>query len=362
MRLMLPLLFTVAILIALIAQTAQASDLRLERIGPDLEHPWGMDFVNNHTVLITERGGRLVRLNLQTGNMTEMTGVPRVRARGQGGLLDVMVSSDRTVWLCYAKPGDTGGSATALGHGQLTPFGLERFGDVFIARPWINSRIHFGCRLGERPDGTIVMTLGDRGDRMNSQDPSVHPGSVIRLNPDGSVPANNPYSDGRNWLPELFSIGNRNPQGLAIHARTGDVWIHEHGPQGGDEINIVRGGENFGWPVVSFGEEYGGGDIGMGTSAPGYADPVHHWTPSIAPSGMAFYEGEMFPEFNGDLLVGALKFEMLVHVKLADNRIMGEQNLIREQIGRIRDVAVAADGAILILTDEDDGGLWRLSR
>jgi glucose/arabinose dehydrogenase len=242
---------------------------------------------------------------------------------------------------------------------------LVNFKSIFVAEPAIESGHHFGCRLGTMPDGTIVATLGERGDRKNAQDPTKHPGSIIRLNPNGSPPADNPYSDEsyadrRDWLPELFSIGNRNPQGLAIHPTTGELWTHEHGPKGGDEINIVRGGENFGWPIVSHGQEYSGGKISDDVSAPSLTDSVHHWTPSIAPSGMAFYTGTLFPGLTGSLLVGSLKFRLLMVVRLDGNRVISEHELLRDQIGRIRDVAVGHDGAIYLLTDEGHGGVWRL--
>lgn len=367
MRNLFPMLFVFSLLWScLFWPVAAWADLTLTRIGPGLDYPWGMDFLDDTTVLITERDGNLLRMDMTTGNTVRLSGVPRVRARGQGGLLDVMVTRRHDgkdeVWLCYAAPKTGGGDATTIGRGVLGDDSLKDFTVLFTAAPPVDSRQHFGCRLGQLADGTIVATLGERGNRNNAQNPQTHPGSVIRLNTDGTAPADNPFSDGRGWLPELFSIGNRNPQGLAIHPTTGELWIHEHGPQGGDEINIVRGGENFGWPVVSFGEEYGGGSIGIGTTAPEYTAPVHHWTPSIAPSGMAFYTGDMFPRMRGGLLVGSLKFELLLYLSLDGNTVVAEYELIRGKIGRIRDVAVASDGAILLLTDRSNGGLWRLGQ
>ncbi len=355
------LLSFIVLTLALWLPSIASADFTASRIGPPLNHPWGMDFLNDDEVLVTERSGMLFRIDLRTGDKVEITGVPAVLAKGQGGLLDVMVSGS-TVWLCYSAPRDHGNSSTAIGYGTIGETSLNTFKQVFVAEPPIDRAVHFGCRLGRMPDGKIVATLGERGNRDNAQNASVHPGSVIRLNQDGSPPTDNPYVDGRNWLPELFSIGNRNPQGLAIHPTTGELWVHEHGPQGGDEINIVRGGENFGWPIVSHGEEYGGGKIGIGISASGYSEPIHHWTPSIAPSGMAFYTGEMFPTLKNTLLVGSLKFRLLALVRLDGNHVINEREILRDQIGRIRDVAVGSDGAVYLLTDEDDGGLWRLGQ
>jgi aldose sugar dehydrogenase len=339
-----------------------AADMRVERVGPPFDHPWGLDFLTRDTVLVTERSGKLFRVDLTNGERTEISGVPPIHEDGQGGLLDVMVEGSATVWLCYTAPRGDDMSSTAIGRGQLDGNALTDFSRLFLAEPAIDSGHHFGCRLGIMPDGKLVATLGERGNRDNAQDPMVHPGSVIRLNKNGSAPNDNPYSDGRAWLPELFSMGNRNPQGLAIHPISGELWIHEHGPKGGDEINIVRGGENFGWPIVTYGKEYVGGKIGIGVSAPGYTDPIHHWTPSIAPSGMAFYTGSMFPSLKGKLLVGSLKFRFVSVIELDGERVVSERELLRDQIGRIRDVAVGIDGAIYLLTDQDDGGLWRLSR
>lgn len=346
---------------------ALKADMTIEQIGGSLDHPWGMDFLDANTLLVTERSGKLLRIDLENGSKTEISGIPKVHVDGQGGLLDVMVSplansNAATVWLCYAAPSENGFSSTTLGKGLIKGSTVTNFKPIFVAKPPINSSVHFGCRVGILPDGSIVATLGERGNRHNAQNAQVHPGSVIRLNPDGTSPTDNPYADGRDWLPELYSIGNRNPQGLAIHPTTGELWIHEHGPKGGDEINVVRGGENFGWPVVSYGEEYSGGKIGIGVSASGYTDSIHHWTPSIAPSGMAFYTGDMFPFLKNSLLVGSLKFRLLMQVHLDGDTVVSEQEMFRGQIGRIRDVTVGEDGAVYLLTDESDGGLWRLSQ
>ena len=207
------------------------------------------------------------------------------------------------------------------------------------------------------------MTIGERLDAEQAQEPSSHLGSVIRLNRDGSIPADNPFLGQAEAQPELFTIGHRNPQGLSVHPKTGAIWINEHGPQGGDEINILQAGENYGWPLLTFGEQYGGGKIGIGTSAPGYADSVWHWTPSIAPSDMTFVpEGSQFPEYDGDLLVTSLKFKRLYHVSVEGERVTGEAVILQRSLGRLRDVEVGPDGAIYLLNDEAEGGLYRLRR
>lgn len=337
---------------------AALSEPRIERVGGSLNHPWGMDFLDDAHVLVTERRGKLFKINLVNGAKTEITGVPNVFHVGQGGLLDVAVPHDDNgaIYFCYARPVD-GGGATAIGRGYLNGNQLENVTTFFTSNTAYSGGRHFGCRL-EITDQHIFATLGDRGQRFDAQNPKSHSGSVIRLNHDGTWPSDNPKLEG--WEPELFTKGQRNPQGMARNPVTGDIWLHEHGPRGGDEINIVKSGENYGWPEVSFGEEYAGGKIGIGTSAPQFEDPVWVWVPSIAPSGMAFYEADMFPEYKGHLLVGSLKFKSLYLVELEVNLPISEKVLFQNLIGRIRDVAVAADGSILILTDETNGGLYRL--
>ena len=361
----------IAILTApLAAQQMTPAQMVLERVGPKLAHPWGLEFLTSDTVLVTERGGTLWKIGLTDGTATRITGTPDVYARRQGGLLDV-AAIDGHVYLCYSAilPG---GSATAIDRAVIDGDRLVRRRTIFTGNVATKSGHHFGCRL--HVTGTALWaTLGDRGDRDNGQDATTHAASIIRLTPDGDPHPGNPKRDG--WLPEIFSIGHRNPQGLAMHPMTGEMWAHEHGPRGGDEINILRpnpitpdtnrpdtdAGANYGWPKVSHGKEYIGGSIGIGTSAPGFADPAWVWTPSIAPSGMAFYQGAMFSQFNGHLLVGSLKFERLYLLQINDGLPQAEAIILEDAIGRVRDVAVAADGSILLLSDETDGGLYRLS-
>ena len=333
----------------------------IERIGAPLAHPWGMDFLDDSTVLVTERSGKLYKINLADGTRQPITGLPDIKARRQGGLLDIAIATldngPATVFFCYSKP-MTGGSVTAIDRAQLAGTSLTNRRTIFMANNVSENAIHYGCRLVLNDD-YIYASLGERGARYDAQDPAIHAGAIIRLHHDGSIPKDNPRPDG--WAPEILSKGHRNPQGLAIHPDTGALWSHEHGPRGGDEINVITGGDNYGWPTVSHGKEYIGGTIGIGTSAPGFADPAWVWTPSIAPSGMAFYKGAMFPRFNGHLLVGSLKFKRLYLVRLSAGVPQDELVILDGSIGRVRDVAVAPGGAILLLSDEADGGLYRLA-
>ena len=360
---------------------ASAQTLKVERVGPPLPHPWGMEFLTSDSVLVTTRGGGLWKIGLSDGSATEITGTPEVYHRRQGGLLDV-AAIDGHVYLCYSAA-LAGGSATAIDRAVIEGDRLVRRRTVFTGNESTRSGHHFGCRL--HVTGTALWaTLGDRGERANGQDPSTHAASVIRLTLDGAPHPDNPHftDSGRaGWAPEIFSIGHRNPQGMAMHPATGEIWAHEHGPRGGDEINIPQRGGNHGWPVVSHGREYATGRrVSKHDSLPGYDDPVWVWDPSIAPSGMAFYPagntgegaagntaGSMFPRYQGHLLVGSLKFRRLYLVMLGAGGLPESERVILDgQIGRIRDVAVVPDGpragAILLLSDEAQGGLYLMRR
>ena len=368
-------LFSVALFIS-----ASAGAMTIERIGPVMAHPWGMDFLDRDTVLVTLRGGGLQRINLADGSVTTISGLPQVFDHRQGGMLDVMVDGPN-LYLCYAAVLN-GKSSTAIDRARLQGDALVNRNTIFTGNNPTRSGHHFGCRM-QVAGGMLYASLGDRGDRDNAQDPAAHAGSVIRIGLDGTVPPGNPHPAGLadGWAPEIFSIGHRNPQGMAVHPATGDIWMHEHGPRGGDEINIPQKGDNHGWPVVSHGREYATGRrVSKHDSLPGYVDPVWVWDPSIAPSGMAFYPGAgdsnqptarsasgTFPEFQGHLLVGSLKFRRLYLVELGDDGLpVSERVILDGQIGRIRDVAVVPDGphagAILLLSDEAQGGLYMVTR
>ena len=330
-----------------------------------LEYPWGLAFLPDGRMLVTERPGRL-RLVSADGRLDPrpVGGVPAVAAVGQGGLLDVALHPDfaRNGWiyLSYAAQGP-GGYGTEVARGRLEGQALRDIQVVFSMRPKTTTGHHFGSRLVFDRKGYLYITLGDRGDMERAQRLDDHAGSVIRLHDDGRVPADNPFVARQGALPEKFTLGNRNIQGAALHPVTGEVWAHEHGPQGGDEINIIRAGTNYGWPVITYGRNYGiGTRIGEGTEKPGMAQPLWQWTPSIAPSGMAFYTGDKFPAWRGNLFVGALRGQMLVRLELDGSRVLREERLLEGQLGRIRDVRNGPDGLLYLLTDEARGRIVRI--
>lgn len=361
-----------ATILALDAGTPQASaeaaaNLDAQTLVEGLGNPWGLDFLPDGDAVVTERAGQM-RL-VSGGRLSDpIAGVPEVFARGQGGLLDVAVSpafaEDGLVFFSYSQPGK-GGAGTAVARAKLVRDGadarLEDVTTIFSMAKKTGTTRHFGSRLVFAPDGTLFVTTGDRGEGDRAQDFGDHAGAVVRLNPDGTIPADNPAP--RGWLPELWSKGHRNIQGAAFDPLTDALITVEHGAAGGDEINRPEPGKNYGWPVISYGKDYSGDKIGVGTAADGYEQPLHHWDPSIAPSGMAVYEGEMFPEWKGDLLVGSLRFEYLARLdRDAGGRIGAEEKLLEGEHGRIRDVNVAPDGSVWLLTDESDGAIVRLSR
>lgn len=355
------MLFAVA-LVGFASGAATADAETLERVSPTLENPWGMSFVDEDRLLVTERPGSLSLVDLSEGTAVRLDGAPKAVVGGQGGMLDVLYD-DGDVFLCYSGPSSLGRSATTLGKGRLAGTALEDFERLFTASNPGYGIHHFGCRIGIDPQGFVYLSIGDRLDQDSAQDVSTHLGTVIRLNRDGTIPDDNPFVGQQGAKPEIFSVGHRNPQGMTIHPETGAVWTNEHGPQGGDEINIIGAGENYGWPLLTFGEQYGGGKIGIGTSAPGFVDSVWHWTPSIAPSDMTFVPtGSQFPEYEGDLLVTSLKFKQLFHVQVEGETVVGEQVVLDRRLGRLRDVEVGPDGAIYLLNDETKGGVYRWSR
>lgn len=356
------------------AAAAYAQELRPQVITDGLAHPWALAFLPSQRMLVTERAGRLRLLEADGRLGPSISGVPAVAAGGQGGLLDVLLDSDfarnRTLYLCFSEPGP-GGSSTALLRATLSAdeSALENTRVIFSQRPKVSSRLHFGCRLAEgqrdgRADGSLFLALGERYFRRDdAQRLDNHHGKLVRVGKDGSVPADNPLLQRAGALPEIWSWGHRNPQGL-VTAPDGTLWMHEHGPQGGDEINLPQPGRNYGWPIVSFGENYGGSPVGSGLSTqPGMEPPLHHWTPSIAPSGMAFLTSERYgAAWRGNLFVGSLKFGHLSRLELArpfGGQVLREHKLL-EGLGRIRDVRQGPDGLLYVLTDSARGQLLRL--
>jgi aldose sugar dehydrogenase len=354
----------VSLPLAVAAQTHQTQEhaFRVVKLVEGLDHPWSLAFLPDGRMLVTERTGRLNLIS--NGKRTDVDGVPKVVASGQGGLHEVALhprfAENGLVYLSYAGEGD-GGVSTELARGKLAGNRLEDVRVLFRQMPKTGGRIHFGGRIVFDRAGFLYLTLGDRGAQDRAQRPDNHHGSVIRLNDDGSVPKDNPYVGKDGWRPEKLDLGHRNQQGAALHPATGVLWTHEHGPQGGDEVNIIRAGTNYGWPVITYGVNYGiGTKIGEGTHKDGMAQPIHYWVPSIAPSGMAFYTGERFPKWNGNLFVGALRDRMLVRLVLDGEKVVKEERMLQGVLGRIRDVRSGPDGYLYLLTDESDGVVARL--
>ena len=338
----------------------QAEFAVVELVG-GISRPWALAFLPNGDFLVTIRAGRLLRISGDT--IQEVSGLPEIATTGQGGLLDVVLdpdfASNSRIYFSHAVSG-SGGTGTAITRARLSGTRLSNVEEIFRMDRLTFSGRHFGSRLAFMDDGTLLFTIGDRGERDRSQDLGDHAGSTLRINPDGSIPADNPYVDDPNALDAIYSYGHRNAQGMAIDPETGRIWQHEHGPQGGDELNLVQPAENYGWPEVTFGREYGTGfPIGEDT-APEVPDPLTYWTPSIAPSGLALYRGDQFPEWDGDLFVGALAGRHLRRIELDGTRVVGEEVLLEGTLGRIRDARTGPDGFLYLLTDEDNGGLYRL--
>ena len=338
--------------------------VRVETVTGGLEHPWALAFLPDGRMLVTERPGRLRIIAGGVLDPIPVAGLPEVRDRGQGGLLDVALhprfAENAWVYLTYAMPGK-GGGRTALGRGRLVGHALEAFEVLFVAENAARGGVHYGSRIVFGPGGRIYMTVGERGRSEEAQSRASHNGTVLRLNEDGSVPEDNPFVGDPSGLPEIYSYGHRNPQGLAVRPSNGQVWLTEHGPAGGDEVNQVRAGVNYGWPVITHGQGYWGGKIGEGSAKEGMAQPVLHWTPSIAPSGAAFYAGRLFPGWQGNLFAGALKFQYVARLEIEGDRILREEPLFRDgSLGRIRDVRAGPDGALYLLTDAAQGRLLRV--
>jgi len=339
-------------------------------VASGLEEPWGLALLPDGRWLVTERPGRL-RIVTARGAVGEpVAGLPAVDARGQGGLLDVAVgptfARDRLIYWSYSEPRE-GGNATSVARGRLSDDGsrVEAVQVIFRALPTYDGTMHYGSSLAFDPQGHLFVTLGERSDtamRPQAQDLGSHMGKTIRINADGSVPRDNPFVGRAGALPEIWSLGHRNVQGIAI-APNGDVWTVEHGTRGGDEVNLDRAGLNYGWPDVAYGVEYRGGPINGGVTArEGIEQPVYYWDPVIAPGGMTVYDGAMFPGWRGNLLVAGLKEKHIARLVLQNNRVVGEERLMTDVGQRIRDVAVGPDGAVWAITDETDGRLVRLAK
>ncbi len=339
-------------------------------VASGLVNPWGMEFLPDGRVMVTERPGRLRIVN-QDGQLSDpIDGLPTdIDTRNQGGLLDVSLAPDfetsRMVYLSFAETREDNKTGTSVARGQLSAdeTRLDDVDIIFRQEPAWDSTLHYGSRIVWNEDGTIFVTLGERSvnsARVHAQNLDSHLGKVIRIHPDGSSPETNPFIDG-SGLPEIWSYGHRNVQGATSHPQTGELWTIEHGARGGDELNRPQAGRNYGWPVVTYGVEYSGQTIGEGVTAQeGIEQPVYYWDPVIAPGGMFFYDGDMFDEWRGNLIISSLTPGGIVRLVLKDGLVVGEQRLLRD-IGRVRDVAQHTDGAIWLITDAAEGRLIRLS-
>jgi glucose/arabinose dehydrogenase len=343
--------------------------IHVETVADGLSHPWALAFLPDGGMLVTERPGNLRHVTADGELSQPIGGVPEVDAGGQGGLLDVAIDPDfaenRLIYLSFAEAGE-GGNGTAVARGRLSEdlASLAGVEVIFRQQPKVRSRAHFGSRLVFDGEGHLFVTLGERSAarfRGQAQDLGSHLGKIVRINPDGSVPEDNPFVGRDGALPEIWSYGHRNVQAAATAPHSGVLWEIEHGPRGGDELNIVEPGANYGWPVVTLGINYDGSPVGEGRQQEeGMVDAIYGWTPVIAPSGMIFYQGDAFPDWQGDLFVGGLASTALVRLELDGNEVVGEERLLESLGLRIRDVAEAADGAIHVVTDEGNGEILRI--
>jgi glucose/arabinose dehydrogenase len=345
-----------------------AGDITVETVAGGLINPWALAFLPDGRMLVTERPGRM-RIVTRDGKLSPpVNGVPQVAASGQGGLHDVVLDrafvQNQTIYFCYAEPaGD--GARTALARGKLVDGAAPRLDDVkviFHQEGPLSSGNHFGCRIVQMPDRNLFLTLGEHASfPKEAQNLSNHLGKIVRIRPDGTVPPDNPFVGRPDAKPETWSYGHRNSQGAAINLATGKFWTHEHGPRGGDEINIPEAGKNYGWPVIGYGIDYNGARIHESTAKPGMEQPIKYWVPSIAPSGMAFYSGKLFPAWRGNLFVGALAGQMLVRLEVDGDKVGKEERLLEGLRERIRDVREGPDGALYLLTDNRNGRILRVA-
>jgi glucose/arabinose dehydrogenase len=344
--------------------------IRVSVVATGLANPWSLAFLPNGDMLVTERAGRLRLIRGGVLEQQPVPGVPAVRAAVLGGLLEVALhpsfAENRLVYLTYSKAGEKNLTTTALARGRFNGTALEEVRDIFVANSWSTSTTNFGGRIAFDRAGFLYLTVGERQEQDRAQKGDDHGGKVLRLRDDGSVPADNPFAGRAGYSPEIFSLGHRSPQGLAMHPETGAIWENEHGPLGGDEINIVLPGRNYGWPLVSFGMNYDGTPISDSTSRPGLEPPFMYWVPSIAISGMAFYTGDRFPQWKGNAFVGSL-FEgrtratgHLQRISFEQGRPIQREPILTDLHQRIRDVRAGPDGLLYVLTDENPGVVLKI--
>lgn len=348
---------------------SEKTSIRVEVIASGLQNPWGLAFLPDGRALVTERPGRLRIIGKDNKLSDPVAGVPEVAAVGQGGLLDVVLSpdfaKDNLVYFSFAEPRGAAGSSTSVARGKFVEkdgkASIEDVKVIFRQEPARLGGFHFGSRLVFARDGNLFITTGERNLKTPSQDLTNHIGKIIRVTPDGSVPKDNPFLSDKNVKPEIWSYGHRNVQGAALNPQTGKLWITEHGPRGGDEINVPLAGENYGWPVIGFGVDYSGAKIHESTQKDGMEQPIHQWTPSIGPSGAMFYTGNLFPEWRGNFFTGSLVFTSLYRMEVDGEKVVKEEPMLEQLGDRIRDVRQAADGSIWLLTDARNGKVLRLT-
>lgn len=349
------------------APTAPQSDVMVETVAEGLIHPWAIAFLPDGRMLVTERPGRMRLVNMEGQVTAPLEGVPKVFAQGQGGLLDVALAPDfqssGTIYFSYAEPREGGRNGTTVARARLVEGDdrprLEDVQIIFRQQPSYRADVHFGSRIVVAPDGKLFITLGERFQMQYAQDLSRHWGKVVRINPDGSVPEDNPFVGREGARPEIWSYGHRNPQAAGLHPETGELWIIDHGPRGGDEVNVVRKGLNYGWPIINYGRHYSGQDIPE--KREGMEQPLYYWDPSIAPSGMTFYTADRAPQWRGNLFVGALAGRHLARLVLDGEEVTAEEQLLKDLNERIRDVRQGPDGAIYVATDSPNGRILRVT-
>jgi len=355
------------------AQEMESSAGRLEAqvVADGLDHPWALEFLPDGRMLVTERSGSM-RIIADGEAGAPIAGVPEVAAQGQGGLLDVALAPDFAtsgrIYLSYAEPAQSAGQNRGTGTAVMAAtLSLDEAGSgalseqsvIFRMNNFTPSNRHFGSRIAIGNDGNLFVTLGERGDAERAQDFSDLAGAVVRVAPDGSVPEDNPRPQG--WAPELWSKGHRNPQGAAVRPSDGQLFIVEHGARGGDEVNMPRPGANYGWPIITYGVDYSGLPIGEGTEREGLEQPLHYWDPSISPSGLTFVEGQLFPDWEGDLITGGLSGQTMVRIDLEGDEVVGTEPLFEGQLGRVRDVRIGPDGALYAVIDSGSGEIYRIA-
>lgn len=343
---------------------SEMRELQVSRVTTGLNKPWSIAFISESEWLVTERGGQLRWVLNGELQSKPVTGLPKISEQGQGGLLDVAIhpeyKENNRIYLSYAAKGK-GGFGTDVLVATFKDGSLSDSKVIFSAMPKHRGGRHFGSRLAFDRNNNLYISLGDRGQRDSSQNTRMHAGSIIRLRDDGGVPEDNPFIGNAEVLDSIFSIGHRNVQGMVYDSEQDILWAHEHGPQGGDELNRIMAGQNYGWPVITYGVNYGlGTSIGEGSSKDGMQQPVTYWDPSIAPSGLAVVNSEKFPQWQGNLLVGALKFQLIARLQIENGNVVHEERLLEGQFGRIRDVRQGPDGNLYFLTDSADGAIFRI--